>query len=87
MFAVQRIPVNLQRPDCLLQRLLERPADSHRLAHRLHLHRQFRVRPRKLLESKPGPLHHAVINRRLEASRRLLRNIIINLIKRIPHRQ
>ena len=43
---------DLQAAQRLLQRLLERPADRHRLADRLHLRRQRRVGLGELLERR-----------------------------------
>ena len=64
-------PLDLHRPDALLQRLLERPADRHRLANALHLRRQRLVGVGELLERPARDLDDAVVDRRLEASRRV----------------
>ena len=51
----------------LLERLLERPADGHRLADALHLRGQRRVGLGKFLEGEPRHLGDHVVDRRLEA--------------------
>ena len=60
--------VLLERADRLLQRLLERAADRHDLADRLHLGRQRAVGLRELLERPARDLDHAVVDGRLEAT-------------------
>ena len=77
----------LQRAQCLLHRLLERPTNRHRLTHRLHLCGESRVRRRELLEGKPRKLRHDIIDRWLEARRCLPRDIIWQLVQCITHCQ
>jgi hypothetical protein len=83
----QPAPADLQRPQRLLQRLLEIAPDRHRLAHRLHLRRQRVVRSLELLEREPRRLHHDVVQRRLEAGRRRARDVVGQLVERVAHRQ
>jgi hypothetical protein len=64
-------PPGLEAAHGLLQRFLERAADRHRLADRLHLGRQRRVGALELLEGEARDLDHRVVDRRLEARRRL----------------
>ena len=82
VLAGQAIAVDLQRPDGLLHRLLERPADRHRLADGFHLDRQLGRCLREFLERESRPLDHAVVDRRLKARRRLLRDVVGNLVER-----
>ena len=78
-------PFDLQRAQRLLQRLLERPADRHRLAHTLHLSRQHRVGLREFFEGEARAFHHDVINRRLETRGRLARDVVAHLVERVTH--
>ncbi len=80
-------PADLQRPQRLLQRLLEVAPDRHRLAHRLHLRRQRVVRALELLEGEARRLHHDIVQRRLEAGRRRARDVVGQLVERVAHRQ
>ncbi len=65
------------------ERLAERPADAHRLAHRLHLRAEPRVGARELLEREARDLHDDVVERRLEARRRRLRQVVRDLVERV----
>ena len=66
-----------------MQRFLERATDRHRLADAFHPRRERRVRLWKFLEREPRHFHHAVIDGRLEAGRRLARDIVFDFIKGI----
>src|SRR5262245_24280522 len=55
----------------LLERLLERPPDGHRLADRLHLRRERRIRFGKLLECESRDLRYHVVDRWFETGGRL----------------
>ena len=71
----------------LAQRLLEGAADGHHLAHRFHLRAEHGFRAREFLELPPRNLHHHVIDGRLEAGRRLARDVVLDLVEPVAHRQ
>ena len=71
----------------LLERLLERAADGHRLADALHLRRERGVGLGEFLERKPRNLRHHVVDRRLEAGRRLARDVVRQLVQPIADGQ
>ena len=66
----------LQAAQGFLQRLLECPADGHRLADRLHLRGQGRIGVGEFLEIPARHLGYDVVDGRLEASRRLARDVV-----------
>ena len=63
---LQTVHPDFQRPQSFLQRLVERAADGHRFADRLHREAEDRRRVAEFLEGEPRNLHHHVIDRRLE---------------------
>ena len=71
--------------DVLLQRFFEGTADSHDLAHGLHLRPKIFVSARKFLELPLGYFHYDVIQRRLEAGGSFARNVVGNFIQRITY--
>ena len=73
----------LQRAHRLQIRLLERAADRHDLADRLHLRPKRRRGPRKFLEGKARNLHDHIVERRLEAGERLARDVVLDLVQRV----
>ena len=79
--------LNLHGPDRLLQALLECPADAHRLADRFHLRGEGLVGFGELLESPARHLGHDVVDRRLKARARRARDIVTQLVQRVPHRE
>src|SRR5207253_10302764 len=74
---------DLERAHRLLERLLERPADRHRLADRLHLRAEGVARLRELLEGEARDLGDDVVDRRLEAGWRLARDVVRDLVERV----
>ena len=80
-------PSELQRPDALQERFLERAPDGHRLADRLHLRRQRRIRFGELLEVPARDLHDDVVDRRLEGGRREARDVVGDLVEVIAERE
>ena len=74
-------PVLLERAHRLLERLLERAADGHHLAHRLHLGGERAVGLGELLEGPARELHHAVVDGGLERGRRLARDVVADLVE------
>ena len=72
-----------RRAQRLAERLAERAADRHRLADRLHLRGQPLVGAGELLEREPRHLHDDVVERRLEAGRRGLREVVRDLVQRV----
>ena len=78
---------DLQRAHRLLEALLEGAADRHRLAHRLHLGRELVVDARELLEGEARDLGHHVVDRGLEARRRLARDVVADLVERVADGQ
>ena len=79
-------PVDLEPAEPLLERLLERAADRHRLAHRLHLGRERRVGGRELLEGEARDLDDDVVEHRLERGRRDAGDVVGQLVERVAHR-
>ena len=77
----------LQAAQRLLQRFLERPADRHRLADRLHLRGQRRVGVGELLEGPARHLGDDVVDGRLEAGRRLAGDVVAQLVEAIADGQ
>ena len=70
---VEPLTALLEGTQRLLERLGERPADRHHLTHRLHRRAEHPAGARELLERPPGDLGDHVVDRGLEARRRLLR--------------
>jgi len=70
---------DLERAHRLQQALLDRPADRHDLAGRLHLRRQLVRRGRELVEREARHLRDDVVERRLEARGRVRD---LNLVER-----
>ncbi len=77
----------LERAERLLERGGVVAADRHRLAHRLHGGGERRVGGRELLEVEPGHLHHDVVERRLEARRGDLRDVVRDLVEAVADRE
>ena len=82
-----RLPAGLEGPDGLPQRVLERRANSHDFADRLHLHAEHRLGARKLLELPLRHLDHDIVDAGLEARRRLLRDVVGDLVQAEPDGQ
>ena len=79
--------VQLARAPGLHPRLLERAADGHRLAHRLHVGGQLAVLAGELLEREPGPLDHHVVDGGLERRGRDAGDVVVDLLERVADRQ
>ena len=77
----------LQRAIGLAERLGERAADGHDLAHRLHLGGEDGVGLRELLEPPPRDLHGHVVQGRLERSEGLAGDVVVDLVEGEPHGQ
>ena len=71
----------VDRPDRFLDRLLERTADAHNLAHALHAAAQQAADPAELLEVPARNLHHDVVQTWLEARGGHLRHRVLDLIE------
>ena len=82
--AVQPEAPGLERAEALLQRLGERAADGHRLADRLHLRAEHARGAGQLLERPARHLGDDVVDRRLEAGRRLAGDVVRDLVERVP---
>ena len=82
---VLRVPVEraLEPALRLHERLDERAADAHRLADRLHLRAERRVRAGELLEREARDLDDDVVERRLEARRRRAGQVVRDLVERV----
>ena len=70
-----------------LERLLERAADGHRLADRLHLHGQFGVGLGELFEGPARDLGHDVVDRRLKARQRFAGDVVLDLVEAVSDSQ
>src|SRR5437868_7849482 len=77
----------IERPDTFHERFLESAADGHRLAHRLHLRPESFFCARELLELPFRNLDNHVIDGRLEAGRRLPRDVVGNFVERVADRE
>ena len=77
----------LQRAHRLEERFLERAANRHRLADRLHLRRQRAVGLRELLEVPARELHDDVVDGRLEGRGRQPRDVVRDLVEVIAERE
>ncbi len=66
----EAVHADLEHTGGLLDGLLERPADGHDLAHRLHLRADLLRDAAEFLEVPAGDLDDEVVERRLEAGRR-----------------
>ena len=82
-----RAGVELARAQRLPERLAEGAADAHRLADRLHLRAERAVGARELLEREARELDDDVVERRLEAGRRRLRQVVRDLVERVADRE
>ena len=82
LFAADTL-ASIERADTLHQSLLEGTADGHHLADRLHLRAEVFVSSGEFLELPLGNFDHDVVERRLEAGRRLAGNIVRNLVERV----
>ncbi len=71
----------------LTEGLLEVAAEGHGLAHGLHRRGQRRVGSWELLEREAWNLGDHVVDGRLEAGRRGLGDIVLNLVQRVAERQ
>ncbi len=80
-------PSQLERSEPLEEALLERPADGHDLAHRLHLGRERRVGLGELLERPARNLDDHVVDRRLERRRSQAGDVVGNLVQVITQRE
>ena len=79
--------VELARAQRLGERLCERAADHHRLAHGLHVRGQRGGAVGELLEGEPRPLDDDVVDRRLEAGRRDAGDVVVDLIQAVADGQ
>ena len=85
--AAEAEAAHLQPAQRLLERLLERPPDGHRLAHALHLRRQDGIGLGKFLEGESRDLGDHVVDRRLEAGHRLAGDVVGQLVQPVADRQ
>ena len=83
----RRARIELARAERLEERLGERAPDAHRLADRLHLRPERRVGARELLEREARELDDDVVERRLEARGRRLREVVRDLVERVADRE
>ena len=79
--------VELARAHGLLERLLEGASDGHGLPHALHVRGELAVGHRELLERPARHLDHHVVERGLEAGRRLARDVVVDLVQGVADGQ
>src|SRR5262249_22696281 len=79
--------LELARAVRLEQCLAERAPDTHRLPHRLHLRPERPIGAGELLEREAGELDDNVVERRLEACGRRLRQVVGDLVERVADRK
>ena len=72
----------INRPNRLLDRLLERAADAHDLADGLHAAAEQAADAAELLEVPARDLHDDIVQARLEARRGHLRHRVLDLVQR-----
>ena len=77
----------LERAERLHEGFLERPADRHHLADRLHLRGQRAIGARELLERPARDLDDDVVDGRLEGRRRQPRDVVGDLVEVIAERE
>ena len=77
----------LERTERLLHRLGEGSADGHHLTHRLHRRTEHPAGARELLERPARNLGDDIIDRRFEAGRGLLRDVVGDLVERVADRE
>ncbi len=82
-----RAAAELERPHRLHERFLERAADRHRLADRLHLRRQRAVGLGELLEVPSRVLDDDVVDGRLEGGGGQARDVVRDLVEVVAERQ
>ena len=82
-----RACVELAARERLRERLLEGAPDPHRLPDRLHLRAERRVGTGELLEREARELDDDVVEGRLEARRRRLRQVVRDLVERVADRE
>ena len=70
-----------------VERVAERAAERHDLAHRVHAGGERVVRAGELLEVEAGDLHDDVVDRRLEGRTRPTRDVVGDLIERVAERK
>ena len=75
----------LESAQSLLQRLLERAANRHRLADGFHHRRELRVRGGEFLEREPRTFHDHVVEHRLERSRCRPGDVVRDLVEAVAH--
>ena len=71
----------------LLQRFVDGAANGHRLAHGFHRGGQVGLAAGEFLKGEAGDLGHDIVDRRLEAGRRHLGDVIVQLVQRIADGQ
>ena len=76
---------DLEGAEGLLEGFLERAPDGHRLADGLHRGGEGGVGADELLEREARDLRDDVVDGRLEAGRRGLRDIVLQLVERVAH--
>ena len=84
---VQAGQARLHRAQRLLQRLLEGPADRHRLADALHRGGEQRLGARELLEGEARHLGDDIVDRGLERGRRRAGDVVQQLVERVADGQ
>ena len=77
----------LERSKRLAHGLFEGAADGHGLADALHARGQRLVGAAELLERPARHLDHGVVDARLEARRRLARDVVVDLVERVADRE
>ena len=77
----------LKRAEGFLECLLEGASDRHRLADALHLTGEGRIRFREFLEGEARDLHHAVVDRRLEAGGRRPGDVVLEFVEAVANGQ
>ena len=82
VFESQRLD-RFERTQSFEQRFLERAADRHHFADRLHLRAEHVFRFAKLFEVPLRNLGDDVIDRRLERRRSFARDVVGNLVERV----
>ena len=85
--AAEAEAADLQAAERLLEGLLERAADRHRLPDALHLRGEPAVGLGEFLEREPRHLHDDVVDRGLEAGLRPPRDVVGELVEPPAHRQ
>ena len=80
---IERRERNFRAAHCFHDRLLERSADRHDFARRLHARTERSARVKEFIEGPFGKLDYNVVDGRLETGVRFARDVVLDFIERV----